>query len=615
MPLLCQACGGPNPDDAEFCRLCHSKLLVVSGAAEADDGEAEEDGEEGFSFDEHLLERISILEEAVKRTAESVRLLLSTLRKQERKILIHDTGLAAVRELLEDKGLVGGEEIALAWESKMNSQLLALEKHERFVGLKERIAALYAGERRQSFLERLDEAESALFAYDMERAVEALEEAGKLDRGNYELAYFLGEIHFNEGEPGKALAGFARVLEAKPDHYEGLVFSGVIHHERGEDARAEEFLKHAVALYPESFLPNFSLGAVYAAQGNLSRAVALLERATGIDPLPQALYLLGRCLYEMGRLSPAIAALRKTVRHDPAFEEAHHLLGLAYLDRRWHKKALDSFRAAQRLNPRKLRYHDLVRYLSGQLAAPLPEVGGEAARWLTQGEKLLGTGHGKRALGSYRKALDLEPDNPTVLMSYALLCLHLDRGPEIEAVTEKVLAGNPGEMLEATAYAMLIAALRSQGKLREGNRIGRRLVGEERSSFTKTIAYYEMAYNLAEMEEELDQALDYARRSLELAPEELRQFPLAALGWVHYKRREYDRAVEFLARSSELGASASTLTHLGMALLASGEAERARAVLTQARTLSGGGEGLEERMVSWMNDSGRLFERVRGRKK
>jgi tetratricopeptide (TPR) repeat protein len=589
--------------------------MVVSGAAPAEDGGHEEGAEESFSFDEHLLERISILEEAVKRTAETVRQLLSALRKQERSLLINHTGLDAVRELLVEKGYLAREEWSHLWEAKMDSQLLALEKRERFVGLKERIVGLYAGERRKSFLEHLEDAEYALFAYDMERAVAALEEAAKLDRGNYELAYFLGEIHFNESEPEKALACFARVLEVKPDHYEGLVFSGVIHHERGDNAGAEEFLKRAVGLYPESFLPNFSLGAVHAAQGNLSRAVAFLERAVSIDALPQAQFLLGRCLYEMGRVGPAVAALREAVRHDPAFEEAHHLLGLAYLDRRWHKKALESFRAAQRLNPKKLRYQDLVRYLSGQLAAPLPEVGGEAARWLAEGEKLLSTDNGKRALHCYRKALSLEPDNPTLLMSYALLCLHFDKSEEIEAVTEKVLAGNPGEMLEATAYAMLIAALRSQGKLREGNRIGRRLVGEDRSSFTKGIAYYEMAYNLAEMEEDLDQALDYARRSLDLAPEELRQFPLAALGWVHYKRREYDRAVEFLARSSELGPSATTLSHLGMALLAAGEAERARAVFSQARTLADRGENLEERMMGWMKDSRRLFERVRGGKK
>ena len=114
-------------------------------------------------------------------------------------------------------------------------------------------------------------------------------------------------------------------------------------------------------------------------------------------------------------------------------------------------------------------------------------------------------------------------------------------------MTRKVLDLNPGEMLKATAYAALIEALRSEGKFREGNRIGERLLDEGTSNFAKTIAYYEMAYNLAEMEEDLDEALDYARRSLELAPDELKQFPLAALGWVHYKRKEFEQAVDFLA--------------------------------------------------------------------
>ena len=77
----------------------------------------------------------------------------------------------------------------------------------------------------------------------------------------------------------------------------------------------------------------------------------------------------------------------------------------------------------------------------------------------------------------------------------------------------------------------------------ESNRVGVRLLDEGTSNFAQTIAYYEMAYNLAEMEEDLDRALDYAHRSLELAPDELKEFPLAALGWVHYKRREFEQAV------------------------------------------------------------------------
>ncbi len=610
--MYCQVCGTLNPDEEEFCSRCHQKLLVLSGVALEEDSSYEESSEESFSFDEHLLERISILEEAVKRTAETVRQLLGALHKQERNLLINQTGMTTLRELLEQKQVIGWDEWNELWESKMDYQLLALEKRERFLSIKERIAALYHGDKRKVFLQHLEDAEYALFAFDIERAVRALEAAHKLDRDNYELAYFLGETHFNEGEPDQALAYFGRVLEIKPDHYEGLVYSGVILYERGEHARAEESLKRAVALYPETFLPNFSLGAVYASQGNLSKAVLFLERAVKVDSVPQARFLLGSCLYEMGRLSQAIVHLQEAVRLDPAFEEAHHLLGLTYLDRHWNRKALDAFRRAQRLNPKKLQYQDLVRYLSGQAGGPLPQVQGEASSWLLKGEEAIKRDNLKLALTCYRRALSLEPDNPTLLMSYALLCLHLDRSQEIELVTQKVLDLKPGEMLEATATATLIESLRSQGKYREGNRVGRRLLDEGRSSFAKSIAYYEMAYNLAEMEEDLDEALDFARRAVEHSPEELKQFPLAALGWVHYKRKEFDKAIDFLSRSSELGPTSTTLTHLGMALLASGEEDRARNVLAHARTLGGGrGEGLEEKMMEWMKDSTRLLERVR----
>ncbi len=613
MSLLCQVCGAANPDETEHCRRCHQKLLVVSGVEAAEEELYEESREESFSFDEHLLERISVLEEAVKRTTETVRQLLGALRKQERTLLINHAGILTARELLEGKGLVEPEEWGKLWGSKMDYQLLALEKRERFLTGKERIVALYAGGQRRQFLDLLEDAEYALYGFDVAAAVSSLEKAFELDRANYELAVYLGEFYFNEGDRDRALAFFGHVLAAAPDHYEGLVYSGVICNERGEAERAELLLKRAVARYPGSFLPAFSLGASYAARGQLAPAVQLLEEAVASDPVPHALYLLGRSYHEMGRAKEAIRTLREAVRRDPAFEEAHYQLGLVYLDRRWHKKALDCFRSAQLLNPRRMRYQDLVRYLSGQASTPLPPVEGDVARFLEEAEAHVARQQHRQAAASLEKALEKAPEHPTLLITYATVCLALDRAAEIEAVAQKVLAGNPDEMLRATAYATWIAALRSQGQLREGNRLGRQLLEEGRGAFARTIAYYEMAYNLAEMEEDLDQALEYAKSSLELAPEELQAFPMAALGWVHYKRKELDLAVQYLARASELGAPSTTLSQLGMALLASGEDEEARTVLSRARGAADRGQLLAERMIDVMKDSGRLLEQVRRR--
>jgi len=610
--MYCQVCGAQNPDDLEYCQRCQQKLLVLSGTPVEETQEFEEENEEeNFSFDEHLLERISVLEEALKRTAETVRQLLGAIGRQERNILINETGLATMRELLEHKRVVGRDEWSDLWESRMDAQLTALEKRERFEELKDRIAGLYRGEKRELFAQLLLDAEYALFALDVRRALDILETAYKLDRENHELAYFIGEIYFNEGEGERALGFLRRVLDAEPDHFEGLLYSGVIHYQRGEGAAAREVLRRAVAQRPDSFLPNFSLGAVYAGQGQLKRAVALLERAIEVDPVPEALFLLGSCYYEMGKPGAAIRHLREAVRHDPAHEEAYHLLGLAYLDRRWHRRALEAFQQAERLNPKKMRYRDLVRFLSGKGESPLPHIGAEAGDWVRQAEEHLAAERPERALDGYRKALALEPDNPTLLMSSALVCLQLNRARDAESITRRVLELEPGEMLQATAFAALMEALRSEGRYREGNRIGRRLLEEGSSNFARAIAYYEMACNLAEMEEDLDQALEYARLSLEHSPEELRQFPLAAMGWVHFKRQEFDRAIELLSRSSELEASTTTLTQLGLALLASGQDDQAREVMTRAREQGRQPRSLEQRMMECMLDSHALLERVR----
>ncbi|HXT52165.1 MAG TPA: tetratricopeptide repeat protein [Thermoanaerobaculia bacterium] len=609
--MYCQACGAGNPDDQEFCRRCHHKLLVVSGGRgnERDDLLAEL--EEDFSFDEHLLERISLLEEAVKRSTETVEHLIGVVQKQEENLAMAEAGLATMRELLERKQLVTREEWELLWGRRRDQRLLALEKRDRFQRIRERILALHHGPRQEEFLRFLEEASKAFSALELERAIEALEGAARLDRDNHELVHLLGECLFHAGELPRALGWFDRLLELKPSHFEGLVYGGVIRHEAGDVEGASKLLQRAVELHGESFLPHFSLGAVYASQGDPARAAQHLQRAVRIEPVPQALFLLGRCWHEMGQLGPAMRCLRDAVGKSPLFEEAHYQLGLVYLDKRWNRKALDAFRRAQRLNPRKFRYTELVRYLGEQGASPFPPVSGEAAAALRQGEAALDSDRLDEAYRCFRRALKSAPDHPTVLTYYALACLALDRPQEIEAVVRRVAGENPGEMLLSTAYATWIEALREQGRLAEGNRLGEELLAAGGGNFAKTIAYYEMAWNLAEMEENLDEALEFARRAVDLAPEELQQFPLAALGWVHYKRKEYSQAVEFLARASQLGTSAATLTQLGMALLAAGDEEQARRTLERARSLRRRGQGLEFKMMECLRDSNRFHSRLR----
>ncbi len=612
--MLCQTCGAFNDDEREFCSRCQNKLLVLSGvnSFEEDDLEDYEESED-LSLDEHLLERVSALEEIVKRSAETLRSVLDAVQKHERAIFVNQTGLLSVKEILEKKNLVSADELVELWESKMGEQMLALEKKQRFTERRDRIMSLFRGERRERFLELLGDAESAIDAFDPVRGIKALEEAFKLDRDNYELSFFLGEMFFNDGNLDRAKFYLERTLEVQPDHFDAAVFYGVLLHERQDLKGAERWLRRAIQISQDSFLPYFSLGAIYARQGKLLRAQKFLEKAAEIEPIPQAFFLLGTIFYEKGQLERAIRSFQSAMKLDPDYEEAIYHLGLCYLDRNWNRKAIQCFQEALELNPNKMEYQQAVRIYEG-ISGHVP-VEGPAADELREAETLVGQGNYVEALDHYRRASIGDPENVNILLPYALLCSHLDLNNEAIAVARRVLTHRPTEVVAAAAYTTLVEALRAEGDFKEANRELEEMLRDYTSNYAKAIAHYEKAYNLAEMGENLDEALESAQLALRYSPKELKQFPLAALGWVYFKRRDFRNAVDFLTKSADIGPTATNLMHLGMALLESGQKERARAVFRRAKSFKTKGAGLEEKILEQIRFTTKLIDRLHARRR
>ncbi len=219
------------------------------------------------------------------------------------------------------------------------------------------------------------------------------------------------------------------------------------------------------------------------------------------------------------------------------------------------------------------------------------------------------------ALDHYRQAAQEEPENVNILMPYALLCSHLDMNGEAIAVSRRILKQKPTEVVAAAAYTTLVEALRAEGNFKEANRALEAMLGEYTSNYAKSIAYYEKAYNLAEMEESLDEALESAQLALRFSPKELKQFPLAALGWVYFKRRDFGNAVDFLSKSADLGPTATNLMHLGMALLESGQKDRARQVFRRAKSFKTKGAGLEEKILEQVRSTTKLIDRLHARRR
>jgi tetratricopeptide (TPR) repeat protein len=612
--MLCQTCSAFNDDEREYCYRCQNKLLVLSGVNAFEEDEIEDYEEEGdLSLDEHLLERVSAIEEIVKRSAETIRGLVEAVQKHERAIFVNQTGLLSVKELLEKKNLVSTDELVELWESKMGEQMLALEKKQRFTERKDRIMSLFRGEKRDRFRQHIGDAEGAFDSFDPDRGMKLLEEAFKLDRDNYELSFFLGEMFFNDGNLDRAKSYLERTLEVQPDHFDAAVFYGVLLHERQDLKGAERWLRRAIQISQESFLPYFSLGAIYARKGKYLRAQKFLEKAIQLEAIPQAYFLLGTIFYEKGQLERAIRAFQAALKLDPDYEEAIYHLGLCYLDRNWNRKAIECFQEALELNPNKMEYQQAVSIYEG-ISGHVP-LEGPAAAEFGEAEALVTQGNYSAALDHYRRASQEDPSNVNVLMPYALLCSHLDMNGEAIGIAKRILKAKPTEVVAAAAYTTLVEALRAEGNYKEANHALEEMMREYTSNYAKSIAYYEKAYNLAEMEENLDEALESAQLALRYSPKELKQFPLAALGWVYFKKRDFRSAVDFLTKSADLGPTATNLMHLGMALLESGEKDRARQVFRRAKSFKTKGAGLEEKILEQVRSATKLIDRLHAKRR
>ncbi len=612
--MLCQTCGTFNPDDAsDYCVRCRAKLLVVSGPRADDDDSGSPDD---IAFDEHLLERISALEEVVQREGEMIRTLFESLQRLEKSLSVAQTGIVALQEALEQRGVLPAGETADRWQARSEKRLHAVETKERLLERRDRVLAGFGGSDREAFEQKLRAAEMAIVSLDSERGLRFLEDGFRLDRGNADLGFFLAETYFSDGDLDRASHFLKRVLATNPTHYETLLYSGIVASESGEPRPAEAFLRKAIEIRPDAFLPHFALGGLLARQSKFPEARKELATARDIAPLTATRILLGQVHRELGDAAGAIEEFEAAAKQDPRSDEAFFQLGVAYLEKNRTRRALEAFQSSLSINPRRLEVQEAVRLLrGGGSLAKAPAVDGPAAEDFRKAEESVAAGRLRQALDLYRRAQEREPENQTVRISYALLCASLGASAEAMAACRKVLASPAEEMVATAACSTLAEALRGEGQGREATRVVEDFMKQHDSPAARTIGFYELACNLADADGDLVRALEFASKSLEAAPDELKPFSLAALGWVYYKKGDYDSAIDFLKRSCESLASPSTLHRLGMALLAADRSEEAKAAFRRAKTMASRGSGLEDRMLEQVRLNVRLAEMASARRK
>ena len=581
--MFCQVCGLKNRDDEEFCSRCHSKLLVLSGV-----GVVEEGGEtqEEIPFDEHLLERISTLEDVVKRTGEAVKTLFESRREPREEPVRRAHGHPGPPgDARAPRFAVRPEEVFDLWETKMDERMHAVEKKDRFLEWRDRIVARFAGERAR----RAPSAPAGGRVRDPRSGRGARRPAarGAVPRSTARTPTSASTSARRSSPPATSRRRRGFFKQGAGRRAEPLrVAASTPESRRPRAARpraAEALLRRAIDRRPDAFLPHFALGALYAHAVAVGRGGAGAAARARRRPRAVGARAARHGAAREGRRGPRDRAVRGGARDRARPRRTRCSSSGSATSRRTGPSARSS---ASSTRSRRTRSASSSRRRcacsSGGAAYALPRVDGPGAEAYPAGG-----GAASRAARCAGRTTCISrpsrpsPHNPTIRISYALLCASLG-----------ALEGSRSRRAARSSTGSRRTSSRPPPARRSRRRFGRRASSDEAARFVRdflqrhpsktaqTVGYYELATSLAESGEDLDSALDYAGRALSAAPDELKPYPLAALGWVHYKRREFDRAIDCLRRSSERAAAPTTLHHLGMAYLAAGKPEEAKAAFT-----------------------------------
>jgi tetratricopeptide (TPR) repeat protein len=450
-----------------------------------------------------------------------------------------------------------------------------------------------------------------------------------LEPNSIQLRQRLVDVYLAQNRIDEAAVINDEDFRRRPKDVAAAIAHGRIYFARGKREEAIATLSQAVAAAPDSVAGHYFLGAAYKADNRLEEAKQELQRALNIAPHhPDLLGSLAQLTLGMGDAGLAENYARQAVAADPGAAPTHQVLGNVYYQEHRFNDARQQFLAAEPLTSRP-----------GQVQLQLALADTGAQQW-------------QKAEQEFKAALEQEPHFTEALRQFANYWVRRGQPQRALALVDQYLASTPndngayllkGSLLfnsgkVAESKPEFERVLAADGKSAEALlQLGR--VAQAEKNRRAAITYYERALqqqpkfvplltlvgnlysddgdlkmaekyyqqalaadphfapaagNLAwtyakQKDGNLDLALSLAQSANHLAPQLV---PITdTLGWVEYRRGSYGAALPLFEQCVEHAPGEPLYRfHLGLALIATGQADKARNELRTALRLNLSGD-------------------------
>jgi tetratricopeptide (TPR) repeat protein len=441
----------------------------------------------------------------------------------------------------------------------------------------------------------------------------------------------LAELAVKDKKYDEALSLLENVFSRDPEYIDGRRLESDVLLAKGDTKKAVDVLEHLDQTYPDSPLIKYQLACTYLRNNSPNQAKVALEQAISINPnyddailrlaeinlrsghgetviepitnllrrrpdLRSAAFLLAAAYGSLDRFDDAEAVIRDQVTLAPEDPQPHTALGLIFRQAKRNEEARQAFEKAAELAPDNLwlvdqlveldlvdKHFDSARQRIHRQFQKTPDL--PAAHCL-EGKVLIAEGKWDLAAAELKKTLQLDPNFSSaydlLVQTYIATNKLSEAASQLQAETSK----NPN------ASALLTLALLYE---RMENFPQARDAYEKVLSINPKLipALNNLAYLDAERLNDLDKAYELARRARDLQGDN----PAIAdtLGWVLYKRGDYQQALTILQDSAEkLPDNPEIQFHLGMTAYAMGQTDIAKIALKKAAAAAKNFPGKDE---------------------
>jgi tetratricopeptide (TPR) repeat protein len=430
----------------------------------------------------------------------------------------------------------------------------------------------------------------------------------------------LAELAFKDKKYDEALSLLENVFSRDQGYVDGHRLESDVLLAKGDTKKAIEVLDHLDQTYSDSPLIKYQLARAYLKNNNPNQAKVALDQAISINPnfadailllaetnlrsghgdmviepitnllrkrpdLRSAAFLLAAAYGSLDRFDDAEAVIRDQVRVAPQDPQPYTALGLTLRQARRNDEARQAFEKAAELAPDNLwlvdqlveldlldKHFDSARQRIQRHFQKTPD--SPSAHFL-EGKILIAEGKWDLAVAELQKTLQIDPNFSSAYDLLVQAYFATNKLPQAVSQLQAELSKKPDDETALMTLALAYERMKDFPKARDTYE---RLLSIEPNFVS---ALNNLAYLYTEQLNDLNKAYDLARNARDLRAND----PSIGdtLGWVLYKRGEYQQALTILQESAEKAADNPEIQfHLGMTAYMIGQTDIARAALQKA---------------------------------